>query len=215
MKDYIKVVLWRGVSSGEFIKEIYLLNKQIANHEDNPNAIFGEYVSSYWTVISSADKESFTDEFKALLSEMEQKLYKFEKIYGKKLDLLSLIASYNLYTSISRENFSDIENLLSSFTDELYVSTLPVIKDFLMTNGISIDFADGIEVLPETEEEFFKKTEQYLSGVFDSYYEINKVKYESAREEISTDDYEAFIDSVIEEYGSVEKYWEHKQKNYF
>ena len=114
---------------------------------------------------------------------------------------------------MAEENLADIEKLLTSFTDDLYVSTLPVIRDFLMANGISLDFAEDIEILPESEEEFFAKTEQYLSGVFDSYCEINQGKYESAREEISDGDYESFINSIIEEYGSIEKYWEHKQKN--
>ena len=84
-----------------------------------------------------------------------------------------------------------------------------MIKGFLLEGNIS--FGD-FDVLPLNEEEFVQKTQSYLNGMFDAYAESNKTAYETARETISNDSYQDFVDGIIQEFGSLENYWNSLQE---
>lgn len=212
MQDYVQKQLSYGIKSGEAIVEIYELNSQIESHPDNPLKFLelSGLVCGYWAVTSYPQMSArFTEEFAALIDLMTDKLENFKREYGVELDLTSLTFSYHLYISIGESELFELENLLNSFTDESYINALPMIKGFL-SNG-KVSFGD-FEVLPLNEEEFVQKTQSYLNGMFDAYAESNKTAYETAREPISNDSYQDFVSDIIQNYGSLENYWNSLQE---
>ena len=203
MQDYVQQQLSYGIKSGEALVEIYELNRQIVAHPDNPALIWGDY----WAVTDNF--EVFSEDFGLLVDSMTEKLNSFKETYGTEFESHTLELAYIAYKSISENGLKELEDLLNSFTDEHYINALPMIKGFLLEGNIS--FGD-FDVLPLNEEEFVQKTQSYLNGMFDAYAESNKTAYETARETISNDSYQDFVDGIIQEFGSLENYWNSLQE---
>ena len=65
---------------------------------------------------------------------------------------------------------------------------------------------------PTSLEEYMTKMQVYFAGRFEELQAEYKNIYEDTREEISDSDYQAYLDGLIEEYGSLSEYWESLQK---
>lgn len=210
MQDYLKEQLSYGIKSGEAIVELYEINSQIESHPDNPLKLFGAFVRGYWAITSNPHVSvGLTKELSSLIDLMSSKLEDFKQEYGVELDFNSLTFSYLLYISIGENELAELENLLNSFTDERYLSALPMLKGFLLDGNSS--FGD-FDVLPLNEREFLEKTQSYLNGMFNAYAESNKTAYETTRDAISSESYQDFVNGIILDYGSLENYWNSLQE---
>lgn len=121
--------------------------------------------------------------------------------------------------------YSEREAVEQSPTDasgwgELFNQTLSI-KDFfkwiwsikdIISNGFDLELLPGLSSDPQTFEEYMSKMQVYLTGRFAGLQAMHKNIYEDAREEISDSDYQAYLDGLIEEHGSLSAYWESLQK---
>lgn len=200
MQDYIIEKLRRGLISGQKLEEIYDLNETVKAHQDNPLLLIGGL--DYWALQSLSVE--FTAELNGLLAQMADKLQEFENSYGVILDSLLLNANYLLYSVVDKQF---VTSIIESDDENAYLESLPLIKALFVENGVELDFEEDFDVLPTSKEEFSAKNANYLSQLYDVCVQDNKALYETQRESISDGDYQAFLNEITSEFGSLENYW--------
>lgn len=66
--------------------------------------------------------------------------------------------------------------------------------------------------IPQTISEYTEKITEYFARQYDELYEKYEESYGQVRDEISFEDYEAYVKSIVDEYGSLSEYWEFSKK---
>ncbi len=98
---------------------------------------------------------------------------------------------------------SEISDGLKKFFAENISSNLAAVFALLDLDMKDLEFME----VPSSYEEYLERIHTYC----DEMVAFHKESYETQREEISSDDYEAYIESIIEKYGSLDAYWENKK----
>ena len=98
---------------------------------------------------------------------------------------------------------SEISDQMKKFFADNMTSHLEIICSLLQLDTEKIKFFET----PATYEEYLERIRVHCEEMA----EIHKESYEKPRQELSSDDYAAYIESIIEQYGSLEAYWENKK----
>ena len=203
MKDIFLSSVSEGVQKIEKFKEIDELSDAIRQHDDNPGAWVGVlYLKDYWSI---KDKE-VPDTMSALMAEMAEKLSAYEANYGVKIqDMLDLTAER---ANCSAATLQVLTETLLNYTLELFEQNFTVIVGVLETLNIDTSMLTELYELPETAEEYMQKLGDYTQTRYEMLQEEYRVVYETERVAISEEDYEIYISNLIEEHGSLSKYFE-------
>lgn len=183
-------------------------NFEIMMHDDNPAKDYlGGFLSDYWT-IKSYNVGGYTEEFGALMTEMEGLLADYKEEYGKSFtsfsELKDAAAVYEPYLS---GNFTTLFEQMNAA--DFLQNGEDLIK-MLELIGEDVSIANDLLNMPKTVEEYVAKLASVLNEKFDFRLREYLSVYEKERETIAEADYRAFIDGIIGEYGSLEKFWNNK-----
>ena len=187
---------------GRLIGEMSDLNAQIKAHPDNPNLIFKDY----WNVRLFADESAFTPEFGALMDEMSS----LAEEYGQ-LSLIPLTSESELELKASYYDIlpiDELEKLANDFTEADFDRFADDVLDLLDSIGLDTAFLRGLMKIPATVTEFLDQTFSFLRECAQRRLNDFREAYEAMREKITAADYEAYIDGLLTEYGSLNAYWE-------
>jgi hypothetical protein len=176
---------------------LVLQNYWIMTSPYNPLLMF-----DYWTVKSS-NVNSYYDEFKALMEEMESMLTSYENKYNESINSMDELTI--LSHRYSQEKVDKLNAIYNGFNVDYFIDEIALLSDVL--EGIGVDFS-FVTTLPENKEEYVQKSCEILNEQFELKKEKNKQKYETDRDVVSQNAQDDFISSIISEYGSLEKYWE-------
>lgn len=176
---------------------LVLQNYWIMTSPYNPLLMF-----DYWTVKSS-NVNSYYDEFKALMEEMESMLRSYENKYNESINSMDELTI--LSRRYSQEKVDKLNAIYNGFNVDYFIDEIALLSDVL--EGIGVDFS-FVTTLPENKEEYVQKSCEILNEQFELKKEKNKQNYETDRDVVSQNAQDDFISSIISEYGSLEKYWE-------
>lgn len=190
---------------------------EIMRHEDNPtkdilSGILGSNTGvggDYWTIKDNLIfSTGYTEEFGALMNEMEGLLADYEKKYGTLFksvsELQAAAAVYERYATY------DFAALFGQMTAEDFLKNSVDLIKMLELIGENVQTVKDLLGMPETVDEYLAKLASVLSEKFDFRLQEHKSVYEKEREAIAAADYQAFIDGIIGEYGSLEDFWNKK-----
>lgn len=207
LKDLLEAECNNIKKTRELLHNASDINDRIKEYTVSSTAWFGE---DYWEVISSDDWKDDA-ELTEMINEMTVVLDKIEAIREDKVDnsadLTALIVAYDWF--INEEWISGLGN---ATLDELK-DKLDDIVNALKSLNVEITSAirDAIAFVPATVEDFIDGTENVINGMraelSDIYYEY----YSEDREEYSREDYDDFYLAIVNEYGSLEAYWNSRQ----
>lgn len=186
----------------------------IISHEDNPtkdilSGILGSNAGlggDYWTIkYNPVFSTGYTEDFGALMNEMEGLLADYEKKYGTIFksvsELQAAAAVYEPYASY------DFAKLFGQMTAEDFLKNGGDLIKMLELIGENVQTVKDLFSMPETVDEYLAKLASVLGEKFDFRLREYKSVYEKERETIAEADYQAFIDGIIGEYGSLEDFW--------
>lgn len=192
-------------------------NIEIMTHDDNPtkdilSSILGGTSSNmggdYWTIKNYLGSGNYTEEFSALMNKMEALLAGYNMEYGKPItnviDLETAAEVYKPYAS------SDFATLFEQMTAEDFLQNGADLIEMLKLIGEDVSTVEDLLNMPENVEEYVAKLASVLNEKFDFRLREYLSVYEKEREALAEADYQAFIDGIIGEYGSLEKFWNKK-----
>lgn len=188
----------------ESLKEIAELNDIIKKHEDNPKLIFKDY----WSVkeeLEGKEEQEISLRFTLLLQAMEDLITAYEEKYNVTID--SEFDLKTLQLAASSEYLHGIAELLADFSMEVFNGSTKFLTEALEWMGVKVDLEELCEA-PQTTEEYLAKTKTYNEIRYRSLQSENITVYGTERERISTQDYNAYLQTLCDEYGSLEAYWE-------
>lgn len=190
---------------------------RIMNHDGNPtkdflSGILGGNASmggDYWTIKGNPVFSSgYTEEFGALMDEMERLLADYEEKYGTLFKNVSeLKNAAAVYEQYAKDDFA---TLFGQMTAEDFLNNFGDLIKMLELIGEDVQTVKDLFSVPETVDEYLAKLTSVLSEKFDFRLQEHKSVYEKEREAIAPDDYQTFIDEIIGEYGSLEDFWNKK-----
>lgn len=179
------------------IQKLYSLNEQIEEHDGNDAWLFKDY----WSV---KDK-SFDDEnLNSLIAEMKTALNGYSMKYGVEIHSAIQLSVAKDGLKYFEEQIKPLLNLLGDKILEMFSDTISVVVEF--SGLVDFKLAELIS-LPKTVDEYLSKTEQVLQTAFNNRASEFGETYDKAREAISDADYGAFLDGIVERYGSLDEYW--------
>ena len=199
VRDELLDNLDKITDNAKSLNDMVSLNYGIMISKDNPCFPF-----DFWLVEKYAESD-FTQEFSLMMSEMEKSLTEYEKKFGTKIESLSELKSLaDVYSSFSdydfEEEFSNLTWLEFKLSSDKYLSVL---------ENIGFD-VENIESAPSTIAEYLQQIKSLAEKHFRSKIEKYKAVYEEVRVKISETDYEDFVNGIIEEFGSLENFWNKK-----
>ncbi len=229
VKSYFEETIRKNIEKIEKnIADVQVLkakSQEIYSHADNPFAFLGG--ADFWTLKSIHKTQSerknkggldlpfdtdwlsqYTEEFAALMTEMQTLLTAYEQEYGAKIDTV-----YAFEETVRVANslpLQTLKALLEEFTVEGFGEHIDLLCGILRNIGIDVSFKKGLYDVPTTKEEYFAKTEQFIVERFDRLKDGNAAKYEEngKREKIDEQTYRQYVDGIVAEYGSLTEYWE-------
>lgn len=172
-------------------------------------------VKDYWLVLAYYDRhpEELTEEIKAYMDTMESCLTQYEELTGIRISGGSeLMEIYSLMQSYSYESIQRIIENINTFMElctEEYLSWIENLADFF--DYVIPSFAEDIRrmsTLPQTAEEYISLiTEIYQTKSLKRKQEYQE-EYNRPKSQITAEEYQTFMDSLIEKYGSLDSFWE-------
>ena len=197
VKDYLTENLSVIENSAKDIAAIADLYFAILGHEDNPALIWKDY----WS-LKEFYPDGITGELAELMTRMEEALDAYERVYGVTIDGEStLLAAVADYVSLTAEK-------LAALSRETLSYSLGLIDAVLDIAGLAGDAVAGLLALPESAAEFVEKAAAAATLSAKKLADEFKDAYESVREALTREEYEAFRADVEEEYGSAEEFFE-------
>ncbi len=187
------------------VQAISAQEQAIRMHADNPIWILGDY----WTVKNRCNAEDFTAEFATCMAEMESLLTAYEKDYGKKI--VSALDFQKVVDDCNAMPLETLTELLANFTAELFAGNYMYIQQIFQNIGVDAESLFRLYEAPEGIEEYLEKMSEFVVIRYQELEARGKETYEKARTELSVTDYGKHIVSLIEEYGSLQAYWEFLQ----
>ena len=184
---------------------LLIVNKslEIISSPDNPNI----FLRDYWSILKSEDTD-YTGEFAQLMADMQSMLDEFEVNYGVKIESIGqldeLASEYNSDVMII------LRELFDNFDIDKFLLNVKIFSRLFEDIGKDIEEAMG---LPKTVEDYLVKAGDYYKSSYEKRKAEYKAVYEGSRESISASDYDAYINNVIAQYGSLEGYWQAQKNN--
>ena len=172
------------------------LNTQILESPDNPKIL--DISLDYWNIKNNPliNVENLKPEFKEIFSEFEKVVLEFEKEYDEIIDntiKFELLYANATYLKELINNFS-----LSSFSEK-YSDIISIMNKF----GIDFENITKINQKPQSLNEYKDYVNKYSSSRKEKYDKV----YNEERQKIEKSDYLDFKQQIINEYGSLEQYW--------
>ncbi|MCM1290132.1 MAG: hypothetical protein NC132_05245 [Corallococcus sp.] len=191
----------RIIKNAEDIQNLSQLYFTILNHADNPIKMLGDY----WTV-KKLYGNTLSGEFAKLMSEMETALENYKADYGVEITgVTQLTDAANSYLKIPASN---IATLLESFSFDKFKELSSDITEILEITGlITSDFANYLQA-PQSLAEYVEKTSALIKSEYKSRLETYENLYNKYRPPIEKTDYDSFIESTVQQYGSLNAYWQ-------
>ena len=187
------------------VQAISAQEQAIRKHADNPMWILGDY----WTVKSRYATEEFTADFASCMSEMENLLTAYERDYGKQI--VSALDFQRVVDDCNAMPLETLTELLVNFTAELFAGNSAYIQQLLQNIGVDVSQLFRLYEAPESADAYLEKMNEFVLMRYQELEERGKEAYEKVRTEIDKSEYSAHIESLIEEYGSLQAYWEFLQ----
>ena len=139
-------------------------------------------------------------------------LDKTQGLDGLTQGLPNLSELYSTREAEKKTNEDDLQELYSQFVPvdqreqyELLIGYLELINPELA------EIFKAIIALPTTITECTEKLQKYFANQFDELEEKNKGAYTQSRNEIADGDYDNHRNGILQQYGSMDAYWEHLQ----
>ena len=201
LKDHLELIR-KNAADIENLCDLY---GRIYRHEDNPATL----LKDYWEV-KKIYGDTATGEFSDLMSAMDEALENYEADYGVKItNYVQLQNAAKSYLDLSVEY---LEELLRDFTAKVFDEHFSALKEIMSACGIADDSFDDLLRLPETVEEYYEKTTAAMESEYNYRLDRYKDVYDEFRAPLSEAEYDVFVSSVIEQYGSLHEYWEALKK---
>lgn len=195
--------------NAEMIKNICDLNNEIMAHADNPIR-FGKLAADFWTLkrLYGLDYD-YSEEFSALMSETNLAVEEYKEYFNKELESSDdLEEAGNVYKNLGGVFGTGIEAILKNFTSEDFIVSPDKFISLLKLIGIDVsDIESIINSVPTTVEKYIAEMKSAVLMLKTARYEKFSAVYEEARNEITTADYDEYIDRIISSYGSLTNFW--------
>jgi len=191
----------RIIKNAEDIQNLSQLYFTILNHEDNPIKMLGDY----WTV-KKLYGNTLSGEFAELMSEMETALKNYKADYGVEITgVTQLTDAANSYLKIPADT---LPALLESLSFDKFNELSSDITEILEITGlVTSNFVDYLQA-PQSLAEYVEKTSALIDSEYKSRLETYESLYNKYRQPIEKSDYETYIESIIQQYGSLNAYWQ-------
>ncbi len=195
--------------NAEMLKNIYDLNNKIMAHADNPMR-FGKLAADFWTLKKWPGLDyDYGEEFSALMSETNLAVEEYKEYFNKELKSSDdLEEAGNVYKNLGDVFGAGIEAILKNFTSEDFIVSPEKFISLLKLIGIDVsDIESVINSVPTTVEKYIAEMKFAVSMLKTARYEKFSAVYEEARNEITTADYDKYINRIISSYGSLTNFW--------
>lgn len=203
MLGNIKDNVNRIVNSAADVKKLTELNEEIEQSADNPSFL----LKDYWSVKTYYSAASYTQEFSALMGEMEAALSAYKTDYGVEFaDKWSLLKADAKFDSLPVP-LEKLQEWLVALTAGMMETFSAVLSDVMEIAGVLDEKLGELMKLPENAAEYVSKTAEVLRRDFDKRAEEYKAAYGQARDEISAKNYADYLNGIAERYGSLSEYW--------
>ena len=191
----------RIIQNAEDIAELSQLYMDIFHHKDNPTS-FGDY----WMIKKLYGNTLLSGDFADLMTQMDTALERYKTNYGVEITNVSeLTAATNSYLKISTNMLAEFAK---HFTFDLFKQFTDDITEILQITGlITGDFANYLQV-PQSFAEYVEKTTALINSEYKSRLETYENLYNKYRPPIEKTDYDSFIESIVQQYGSLNAYWQ-------
>ena len=187
------------------IIEIYGINQLIEAHFDNRNRIMRDY----WSVKTFMKESDYTSEFAMLIDKMSLRLDEYEINYGVYIsDMAFMMTEYVLCSAYPVD---DLIQMLQNSMDGDYRTNINSILELMQSSNLNSSIEFGIYEPPKSLADFNEKVKGCLGDKYSHLLKINKDEYEKDREKLTTESYDAFINNIIKEHGSLDEYWKSLQ----
>ena len=199
VKEMFASTVSKGVEKIEMLEAIGVLSDEILYHEDNPGFFIDR---DYWSIQNKQIPAAMSE----IMAQMQEKLLAYERNYGVKIESLADLTAELLKCSATA--LQTLTDALLNYTIELFEQNFAMVVGILETLGIDTSKLEAFYELPKTIEEYRQKIEEYTKTRYEDLKEKNLSIYEKERAALSEADYEAYLSGLIEEYGSLSKYFE-------
>lgn len=184
------------VTNAQMISNISTLNMQIV----------AQSYMDYWTI---KDKNP-SQEVQELINSMKTALDEYENKFGKSINSLNeLMYVVNVYSKYAGQ---DLESVINSLSIDEFTREATNFVGMLENIGIDVSQYRTLLTKPQTVNEYMEQLETVISLLknsrFDQYLEI----YNEVRSKISENDYDNFVEKIINDYGSLENFWNSHKK---
>ncbi len=195
--------------NAEMLKNIYDLNNKIMAHADNPIR-FGKLAADFWTLKTLCGLNyDYSEEFSALMIKTDLAVEEYKEYFNKELKSSDdLEEAGNVYKNLGGVFGTGIEAILKNFTSEDFIVSPEKFISLLKLIGIDVsDIESVINSVPTTVEKYIAEMKSAVSMLKTARYEKFSAVYEEARNEITTADYDEYINRIISSYGSLTNFW--------
>ncbi|MBQ8178066.1 MAG: hypothetical protein IJ033_02620 [Clostridia bacterium] len=198
LKADVLSIIDRIAQEPQDLLAIYELNGRIIASEDNP----GWLLKDYWSV---KDSVNVSDEFDSLLDEMKNLLDSYKTKYGVQIESqVDLMSAMEKFSSIS---IAEINQLLDDLDSENFFESAKALIEIASSMGIDVSrYEEALEV-PSSIEAYLVKMNASINAQYQNRLNQFSSIYNQKRAQISDEDYDRFIFSLEQEYGSLEEYW--------
>lgn len=192
------------IINAQKLYQLSQLNLKIIHNKENP---YYPIPMDYWRLKKIPDL-TYTEEFAKLMEETETLLDEYKNKFGKNIGSLDeLKDAVDVYSSLSGVNF---EEVFHSLTLEDFQTSAKKYVGMLRNVGCDVTALEPLLNAPTTAQEYIAQFQTLLGSLFQSRTERFKDVYEQPRDAIIEEDYESFVNGIIEEYGSLENFWNKK-----
>ncbi len=195
--------------NAEMIKNIYDLNNEITDHPDNPKR-FGKLAADFWTLKKWYGLDyDYSENFSALMIKTNLAVEEYKEYFNKELKSSDdLEEAGNVYKNLGDVFGTGIEAILKNFTSEDFIVSPDKFISLLKLIGIDVTGIENIiNSVPTTVEKYIAEMKSAVSMLKTARYEKFSAVYEEARSEITSADYDEYINSIIRTYGSLANFW--------
>ena len=203
MLSNIKNNVNKIVKSAADVSKLWELNEAIEQSADNPSFL----LKDYWNVKTFYSEAPYTQEFSALMNEMETALNAYKTDYGVEFaDKWSLLMADSKFGKLPVP-LEKLQEWLDDMTAAMLETCSAVLSDVMEIAGILDEKLGELMTLPQDLTEYVSKTAEVLRRDFDKRAEEYKATYGQARDEISEKNYADYLNGIAERYGSLGEYW--------
>ena len=195
--------------NAEMLKNIYDLNNKITDHADNPMR-FGKLAADFWTLKKWYGLDyDYGEEFSALMAETNLAVEEYKEYFDKELESADdLEEAGDVYKNLGDIFETGIEAILKNFTSADFIVSPEKFISILKLIGIDVTGIENIiKSVPTTVEEYIAEMKSAVSMLKTARYEKFSAVYEEARTEITSADYDEYINGIINSYGSLDRFW--------